>query len=662
MDALSQTPTIGATPHEDGVTFCVLSRHATQVELCLFDPAEPSVETARYDLSRIDRDSWLTDVPGLEAGALYGYRVHGEHAPARGHRFEPSKLLIDPAARATTGPRRWHASHQPGATDSAPFMPRSVVVSPEFDWRGDRPPRTQWSDTVLYETHVKGLTTLHPEVPAELRGRYLGLASPPIIDHLQRLGVTALQLLPVQQSYDEPHLVRRGLTNYWGYAPLALFAPDGRYASGSRGEQVLEFREMVRRLHVAGIEVLLDVVFNHTAEGNDSGPVLSLRGLDNSSFYRLHPSEPARGIDWTGCGNTLDLRQPLARRLVLDCLRYWVEELHVDGFRFDLGVTLDRAPGFMDALAVDPILREAKLIVEPWDLGPDGYRLGRFGAPWVEWNDTFRSAARRTWRGDPGVLPDLATRLAGSSDVFDPDRGPLAGINYVACHDGFTLADLTAYRSKRNEANGEENRDGSDSNHSVNWGHEGPTDDPDILRARDQAARNLLATVALSQGVPMLAHGDELGRTQRGNNNAYCQDGPITWTSWDHGPRERARIQFTAAAFAVRRELRTLRRASFLTGAEDARGQRDVLWFGPDGEELHGKGWGATQALGMRLSGLDHDPPLLLLLNPSPDAISFALPAGGPWDRVLDTADVECPLDRLHAVVQRRSLLLLRGV
>ena len=663
MDAAFELPDPGAVLHEDGVGFCVRSRHATGVALCLYDPEEPARELSRLELRRVDPSAWFLDVPDLRPGALYGYRVRGEQAPSRGHRFDPSKLLVDPWARATTGPHRWHPAQQPGGGDSSDVSPRGVVIDPAFDWRGDRPPRRPWRDSFLYEAHVKGLTALHPDVPPEQRGTYLGVASPPIIEHLQRLGVTAIQLLPVQQAYDEQHLVSRGLSNYWGYAPLALFAPDGRFASGTRGEQVVEFREMVRRLHEAGIEVLLDVVFNHTAEGPDEGPVLSLRGLDNPSYYRLHPSDPSRGLDWTGCGNTLDAREPLVRQLVLECLRWWVQEMHVDGFRFDLGATLDRSPGFLASLAEDPALQGVKLIAEPWDLGPDGYRLGRFEAPWVEWNDRFRDTARRAWKGESGALPELATRLAGSSDVFCAERGPLAGLNYVACHDGFTLRDLCSFRRKHNEDNGEGNRDGTDANHSEHWGHEGPSGDPDVLRRRDRAARNLVATVALAQGVPMLAHGDELGRSQGGNNNAYCHDSPLTWLDWDLDARSAAHLDFVVRAFALRRSLRLLRRRRFLTGDPVEGGARDVVWRGPSGYELVGTDWGMVHGLSMRLAGTASQPPLLLLLNPSPKAIGFVLPPSGAagWERVLDTADAPGRLDARHVVLQERSLLLLRA-
>lgn len=629
-----------------GVHFSVCSRHATRVELCLYDPADPQREIGRMDLARGERDTWSVEVPGVGVGALYGYRVHGDHHPALGHRFEASKLLVDPWARATTGPHRWHPSHQRGAGDSAAASPRAVVV--DTPTPPTQPPlRTPWADTVLYEAHVKGMTARHPDVPPAQRGRFLGLTSEPLLEHFARLGVTAVQLLPVHQGWDEAHLVRRGLTNYWGYGPLAYFAPDGRYASGSRGEQVVEFRQMVDALHAAGIEVLLDVVFNHTAEGNDDGPVLSLRGLDNAAYYRLHPSDPARAVDWTGCGNTLDADEPLVHRLILDCLRWWVRDLGVDGFRFDLGATLHRSPGLLADLAADPILGQVKLIAEPWDLGPDGYRLGRFPAPWREWNDRFRDTARKAWRGDPGLLPELATRLAGSSDVFAAERGPRAGINYVACHDGFTLTDLTTWRHKRNAANGEENRDGSDSNHAEPWGPEGPTDDPGVLALRAQAARNLLATVAVAQGVPMLAHGDAIGRTQGGNNNAYCQDGPTTWLDWDHVDRER--LEFVRSAFAVRRRFAALRRGRFL--ADD-----DATWLEPTGERLSGDAWRRVPAMGLLL-GSD----LLLLLNPSGRDVAFALPpaSGAAWRGVLDTAAAPSRIAGASVQLSARSILLL---
>ena len=545
---------LGAVADARGVRFSLLSVKADAVELCLFAGPDDDTETGRIGLERRTDGVWTARLPGAGAGQLYGYRVHGPYEPRRGHRYNPAKLLIDPWARALTGEPRddpalrgWAGdpdSDTADEADSAGVMPKAIVVADAAV--GPRPPRprTPWRDTVIYECHVKGMTRLHPAVPEELRGTYLGLAQPEVIGHLRELGVTAVELLPVQQFASEPALLEAGLTNYFGYNPIALFAPHAGWATGADGCQVAEFRQMVDALHEAGIEVLLDVVFNHTAEGGRGGPTLSWRGIDNRGYYRLEPADPRRYLDWSGCGNSLDTSGAAGRRLVLDCLRHWVEAMGVDGFRFDLAVSLGRdrdgrfqpAGSLLEAIAGDPALTGIKLIAEPWDLGPEGYRPGRFPEPWREWNDRYRDAVRSFWRGDRGRKRDLATALAGSRPLPGAARSLPLSIDFVTSHDGFTLADLVSYERKRNEANQEQNRDGNEADLSRNWGVEGPTSKPAIQRLRDRVRRSLLASLALTGGVPMLAHGDELGRTQNGNNNAYCHDGPLTWIDWQPAP------------------------------------------------------------------------------------------------------------------------------
>ncbi len=648
---------LGATVTEDGVNFAVFAGRADRVELCIFEGGQER----RWELVARDRGVWHGLLRGGEAGLQYGFRVHGDWDPARGLRHNPSKLLLDPYARAVAGELVWHDAvfgHVRGLRggqqvqdpkDSAPFVPKAVVTRSE-EW-STRRPAVPWADTVIYEAHVKGLTATHPGVPEELRGTYLGVGSPAIIAHLTGLGVTALELLPVHLSVSEERLVRQGLSNYWGYGTLGFFAPDPRFATRP-DRAVAEFRAMVDALHDAGIEVLLDVVYNHTIEGPDDGPTLSLRGLDNHAYYRLAPQDPSRCVDWTGCGNTLEMRHPACLRLVLDSLRYWVEQMGVDGFRFDLAPAMLRQDGavaahgrFASAVAQDPCLSHVKLIAEPWDMGPNGYALGQFPAGWAEWNDRFRDTARHFWRGEPGQVPDLASRLAGSADVFDRRmadrsfvRGPLASINFVACHDGFTLADLTSFTSKRNEGNLEGNQDGTDANASCNWGVEGPTRDPGILALRARAQRNLLATVIVSQGVPMIGHGDELGRTQGGNNNAYCHDSPLSWIDWEAADREL--LAFVSHALALRAGNPVFRRRTHFS--PDRPG---VAWLRPDGEPMSGADWSrgpdGAVCFGMLLNtdGLQ-DPaarPALVLFNGSNQDLTFAL-GTIPWRCRLDTA------------------------
>jgi isoamylase len=660
-----------------GTRFVVRSRHASGVVLCLCD--EQGGERQRVVLERAGDDRFEAFVPGAGPGQLYGYRVEGPYDPAAGHRFNPAKLLVDPWARAVTGELRWERSvygygpegpDDPRADeeDSAPAVPRSVVVDPRFDWGTDRPPRTPWRDTVIYEAHVRGLTRLHPEVPPELRGTYLALAHPAVTGHLRALGVSALELLPVQHFESEQHLRREGRRNYWGYNPLAFFAPHAGYATGSRGEQVRELRETVRALHAAGLEVILDVVYNHTAEGDHRGPTLSLRGFDNAAYYRLDPVDRRRYQDLSGCGNTLDFGSAAAVDLAVDSLLWWVEEMHVDGFRFDLATVLGRAGDgfsarapFFERLAAEPALREVKLIAEPWDLGGGGHRLGAFPEGWAEWNDRFRDTVRRFWRGDRLPVREIVARLTGSRDLFA--AGGSRSVDFVTSHDGFTLADLVSYTRKRNWANGEHNRDGTDHHLSANWGTEGPSDDPRIRARRQRVQRAFLATLALAQGVPMIAHGDELGRTQEGNNNAYCQDGPLTWVDWSLDDDRRRLLDLARRAFALRRRLRW----PVLDG-----GAPRVEWVSEDGARHDPEqGSPARNALGLlfRAQHGGETEALLVLLNAGHLERAWVLPGLAPhasWSLLLDTAEPARPagetLGRIARVAPSSLVALeLRG-
>lgn len=651
-------PPLGASLGPKGVGFRLLAPHATGVELCLFEKEGARPEVARIPLDRDGQGLWTGFVPDLGAGGLYGYRVDGPYRPVEGHRFNPAKLLMDPRAGAVAGSVTWNdalrggTADVPDPRDSGPYQARSVVVDTAFDWRGDRPPATPWSDTVIYESHVRGLTRLHPEVPEEWRGTYLGLASPPVIEHLLSLGVTAVELMPVQHFTDERHLMNLGLTNYWGYSPLAWFAPHARYATavgsgefGAGARQVTEFKTMVQRLHRAGLEVILDMVFNHTAEGDEAGPTLSLRGIDNRLYYVTDPADRSRYVDFTGCGNTIHAGHPEVASLILECLRYWVEVMHVDGFRFDLATTLGRENGIftsqaslLEAIGADPVLSQTKLIAEPWDVGPGGYQLGSFPSRWSGWNDRFRDATRAFWRGDAGVRGELVTRIAGSRDLLaSKRRGPLGGINYVACHDGFTLEDLVSFDDKHNEANLEDNRDGRNGSLSRNWGVEGPTTDEEVLELRVRAKRNLMATLAFSHGVPMLGHGDEFGRSQGGNNNAYCQDGPLSWVDWDLDERGTAFLDFVRRVFAMRREVEVFASERF-PNAED------VSWLGSGGGSMSEEEWrdGEGRVLGI-LWRRAVPRPLLVYVNAGNDVREVRLPegeAGQVWGEVLNTAEV----------------------
>jgi glycogen operon protein len=661
---------LGATFDGQGTNFALFSEGAERVELCLFDE-EGNEERVR--LTEVDAFVWHGYLPSVQPGQLYGYRVHGPYEPTEGKRFNPNKLLLDPYAKAVSGDIEWGQSvfgynfgdpDSRNDEDSAAAMTKGVVVNPFFEWAGDRHPKTPYSQTVIYEAHVKGLTIQHPEVPEALRGTYAGIAHPAIIDHLVRLGVTAIELMPVHQFVNDSVLQDKGLANYWGYNTLAFFAPHDRYAStGAPGQQVQEFKAMVRALHNAGIEVILDVVYNHTAEGNHMGPMLSMRGIDNEAYYRLEEDQRYY-TDYTGTGNSLNAGSPHALQLIMDSLRYWVTEMHVDGFRFDLASTLarefydvDRLATFFELVQQDPIVSQVKLIAEPWDVGPGGYQVGNFPPQWTEWNGKYRDTVRDFWRGEPQALGEFASRLTGSADLYEHDgRRPVASINFVTAHDGFTLRDLVSYNEKHNEANGEDNNDGESHNRSDNMGVEGPTDDPDINRRRARQQRNFLATLLLSQGVPMIAHGDELGRTQGGNNNGYAQDNEITWVDWDSA--DLPLVEFTAAVARLRRDHPIFRRSRFFNGrpVRAADGERipDVEWLRPDGRKMEPEDWdsGFGLSVGMFLNGRGirekdargrpvTDQNFLVYFNSGDGSVDGVLPDerhGHAWEVVVDTA------------------------
>jgi isoamylase len=648
---------LGAHVTGDGVAFGVFSSVAERVEVCLFDA---DGRETRHDLELDEGYVWRRTAAGLGHGARYGFRVHGPFDPAAGARCNPAKLLLDPYARAVAGSVQWHPALFGGdASDSAPYVPRSLVVAEPFDWQGDRSPGTPLADSIVYELHVKGFTQLHPAIPAPLRGTYAGLAHPAAIEYLQGLGVTAVELLPVHQFVHEGRLVDLGLSNYWGYQSIGFFAPHNGYAAGGDGGgQVAEFKALVRALHAAGLEVILDVVFNHTAEGNQDGPTLCFRGFDNAAYYRLQ-DDRSRYVDDTGTGNTVDSHQPQALRLIMDSLRYWVQEMHVDGFRFDLAATLGRGErdfdphgAFLDTVGQDPVLSQVKLVAEPWDTGAGGYELGDFPPGWSEWNGRYRDTVRDFWRGAEGMLPDFATRVSGSQDLYGRGRRPTASINLVTVHDGFTLADLTAYDRKHNEANGEDNRDGTDDNRSWNCGADGPTDDPEILALRARQRRNLLATLLLSAGVPLLLAGDERGRTQRGNNNAYCQDNPISWVDWS--ACDEALLEFVRRLCRLRRAHPDLRRRRFLAGS-------DATWLRPDGEPMTDADWAAPYARAGAVL-LRGEETFLAAVNAWWEPLDFTLPGSAGWSTVVDTTDpgstaTVAPGGRL--AVGARSLVLL---
>ena len=682
---------LGAHHDGAGTSFALFSSLADEVELCLFDA---SGRETRWSLEQAEGYVWEGYLSGIQPGQAYGYRVHGAWDPASGARCNPAKLLLDPYARAVSGAVQWDPAvfgHVPGdpdrlePTDSAAFVPRSVVVSDRFDWGDDRRPGRAMADSIFYEVHVKGFTKLHPSVPAELRGTYAGLAHPGAIEHLMRLGVTAVELLPVHQFIHDAPLVSRGLRNYWGYQSIGYFAPHGEYSSaGDDGPQVTEFREMVQALHAAGLEVILDVVFNHTAEGDEVGPTLCFRGIDNPAYYRL-ADDPSRYVDDTGCGNTVDLHHPQALRLVMDSLRYWAQEMHVDGFRFDLAASLgrsesdfDRFSAFLEAVGQDPVLAEVKLIAEPWDVGWGGFELGQFPAGWSEWNGRYRDTVRDYWRAAEGTLPDFATRITGSRDLFaHGGRRPTASVNIVTVHDGFTLADLVSYNTKHNEANGDGNRDGSDDNRSWNCGVEGPTDDPAVLELRARQTRNFLTTLMLSEGPPLLLGGDEFARTQGGSNNAYCQDNEVSWLNWELAAERSDLVEFTAGLCRLRQRHPVFRRRQFFDGTPAPHTIRDDLdWYRPDGLEMTSADWSApyARAVAMALSGATDDgegpldDPFLIMFNAWWEPLAFTVPAslrGLGWQVEIDTAD---PAGAGRAVdtaapvtLVGRSLLALRS-
>jgi len=676
---------LGATWDGWGTNFALFSEVAQRVELCLFSALEDDdqgpLTEERIEITEVDGFVWHVYLPGIAPGQRYGYRVHGPYDPPRGLRCDGSKLLLDPYAKAVEGDVQWDDPKKRNTTDSAPHMPKNVVINPFFDWEHDRAPQTPYHETVIYEAHVRGLTLLHPDVAEHQRGTYAGLAHPAVLAHLQRIGVTAVELMPVHQFVAEQSLVQRGLTNYWGYNTIGFLAPHNRYSSaGQRGEQVGEFKAMVKALHEAGIEVILDVVYNHTAEGDHMGPTLSFRGIDNGAYYRLDGSERWRYLDYTGCGNSLNARHPHALQLVMDSLRYWILEMHVDGFRFDLAAALarelhdvDRLSTFFDLVQQDPVVSQVKLIAEPWDVGEGGYQIGNFPPLWTEWNGKYRDTVRDFWRGRPEAIGEFASRLTGSSDLYaSSGRRPVASINFVTCHDGFTLQDLASYNHKHNEANGEGNRDGTDDNRSWNCGAEGPTDDPADTDLRARQKRNFLVTLFLSQGVPMLLAGDEMARTQRGNNNAYCQDNEVSWLDWSLADAEPDLLQFTEILAGLRREHPVFRRRRFFRGRQapdDVTG--DIVWLTPSGEEMTQGDWGAghAQSLAVLLNGeaiSEPDPrgerivdaKFLLLFNAHSDPLTFTMPEASlapGWEVVIDTRTAEAHVEEDGATLMPKS-------
>jgi glycogen operon protein len=690
---------LGATFDGSGTNFALFSEVAERVELCLFD--DDGAET-RVELREVDAFVWHAYLPIVAPGRRYGYRVHGPYAPEHGHRCNPAKLLLDPYAKAVDGAIDWDESLFPyrfgdpdavNDADSGPHMMKSVVVNPFFDWDNDRAPRTPYADSVIYETHVRGLTMRHPDVPEELRGTYAGLAHPAVVDHLAGLGVTAVELMPVHQFVDDHALVERGLSNYWGYNTIGFLAPHHAYASsGTHGQQVSEFKAMVKTLHAAGIEVILDVVYNHTAEGNHLGPVLSFKGIDNAAYYRLVEDDPRYYMDYTGTGNSLRVRHPQVLQLIMDSLRYWVTEMHVDGFRFDLAAALarefydvDRLSAFFDLVQQDPVVSRVKLIAEPWDVGEGGYQVGNFPPQWSEWNGKYRDTVRDYWRGEPATLAEFASRLTGSSDLYQDDgRRPSASVNFVTAHDGFTLHDLVSYNDKHNEANGEGNNDGESHNRSWNAGVEGETDDHEVLALRERQKRNFVTTLFLSQGIPMLLGGDELGRTQGGNNNGYAQDNEISWYDWTLARDNDVLLDFTKRLSRLRHEHPVFRRRRFFRGRPlRGSGVADIGWFTPDGSAMSDEDWesGFAKALTVFLNGDAIPEPgprgerivddsFFLLFNAHYEPIEFTLPGGfgESFEVVVDTAQpVPGPEERrakpgVPLPVESRSVVVLRKV
>jgi isoamylase len=695
---------LGATWDGVGVNFAIFSEHATRVELCLFDGPDSKTESQRIILPEQTDLVWHGYIPDLKPGQLYGYRISGPYDPHQGHRFNLAKVLLDPYAHALGRPVRWSAEmfgYKLGDPqedlslddkDNAAYAPLASVIDAAFTWGDDKPLRIPWHQTIIYEAHVKGFTQRHPDVPEKLRGTYAGIATEAAISHLKSLGVTAIELMPVHQSLTPWHLEQKKLKNYWGYDTLAYLAPHSEYAAANTAEEIVrEFKRMVRALHAAGIEVILDVVYNHTAEGNQMGPTLSLRGIDNATYYRVSAEDARYYMDYTGCGNTLNMRHPRVLQLIMDSLRYWVTEMHVDGFRFDLASALarelhevDKLGAFFDIIHQDPVLSQVKLIAEPWDLGEGGYQVGNFPMGWTEWNGKYRDTIRRFWKGDGGVASEFATRLLGSSDLYEHNgRRPCASINFVTAHDGFTLADLVSYNGKHNEANGEENRDGSDDNQSWNCGAEGPTDDASINALRERQKRNIITTLLFSQGVPMILSGDEMAHGQQGNNNAYCQDSELSWLDWNLTPEQKDLLEFTKRVIGLRKTQPVLQRRRFsydrpLRGATS----KDISFFEPNGQEMTDEGWNAdfVRSMSIRLAGdtineIDEQgnhvfgDTLLILFNAHHESIQFSLPetrVDQRWERLLDTKNPAIPFHVIRRgvkyEVKPRSLALLRIV
>jgi isoamylase len=689
---------LGATYDGSGTNFALFSEVADRVMLCLFDP---DGKETQVELTEVDGGVWHGFLPGVEPGQLYGFRVFGPYEPDHGHRCNPAKLLLDPYAKAIDGSFDWDQSlfsytfgspEVRNDDDSAAHMPKSVVINPFFDWGVDRPPRCAYADSIVYEAHVKGLTQTHPGIPEEIRGTYAAIAHPIIIEHLQSLGITAIELMPVHHFANDSTLIDKGLSNYWGYNTIGFFAPDSKYSSGaSAGSQVQEFKTMVRALHEAGIEVILDVVYNHTAEGSHLGPTLSFRGIDNLAYYRTVEDDQSFYMDYTGTGNTLNVRHPHVLQLIMDSLRYWVTQMHVDGFRFDLASALarefydvDRLSSFFELVQQDPVVSQVKLIAEPWDVGPGGYQVGNFPPQWTEWNGKYRDTVRDFWRGEPATLGEFADRITGSADLYEQSaRRPVASINFVTAHDGFTLRDLVSYNDKHNDANGEDNNDGESHNRSWNCGVEGDTDDPEILALRARQRRNFIATLMFSQGVPMICHGDELGRTQAGNNNGFCQDNDLTWIDWSNA--DESLIAFTRDAAALRAGHPVFRRRRFFNGRPVVRDEPDaipdVVWLRPDGSEMSDQDWdsgfGKAVAVFVNGDGISEpdsrgeplvDDSFILAFSAHDEALTFTTPPavyGESWEVVLSTTVSATTPDSLvksgdDVSVGPRSILILR--
>lgn len=689
---------LGATWDGNGVNFALYADNATGVELCLFKDKDDKKESQKIKIGERTHQIWHCYLPDAKPGQLYGYRVSGPYEPQNGNRFNPNKLLLDPYAKAIAGVINWHDSlysYEIGNTegdlsysesDSAPYIPKSVVIDPSFDWGNDQPPKTPYHQTTIYEAHVKGFTKLCPKIPEEIRGTYAAIGHPATIEYLKKLGITAIELMPVHQFVNDQHLMEKGLTNYWGYNTIGFFAPDVRYSgSGVTGGQVHEFKQMVKELHKAGIEIILDVVYNHTGEGNQMGPTLSFKGIDNAGYYRL-TDDKCYYMDYTGTGNTLNAMLPNVLRYIMDSLRYWILEMHVDGFRFDLAATLarelhevNRLSAFFDIIHQDPVISQVKLIAEPWDVGDDGYQVGKFPPGWAEWNGKFRDCMRDYWRGADSMLGEFALRLTGSPDLYqDDNRKPTASINLITAHDGFTLYDLVSYNEKHNEANGEDNNDGESNNRSWNCGTEGPTEDEEIIKLRKQQQRNLLTTLFLSQGVPMLVAGDEFGRTQQGNNNAYCQDNAISWLNWDDADQEL--LAFTQKLVALRTDHPAFRRRKWFQGQPvRGKGLEDIAWFLPEGTDMSDENWdGFAKSLGVFLNGKGlhyvdpkgeqvFDENFYMIFNAHHEPVDYHMPGkifNKRWNKILDTSEDKIEENLLAEkeviCVKGRSIVLLQ--